>query len=72
MKFTYTADDGTTFETAEECKLYERELSQSADRGWPSEFTPDKEKEWVATWIYPFPTTHPTTHSRDNLGPSAP
>ena len=50
MKFTYTADDGTTFETVEECKMYERELSESANRGWPSEFTPDKEKEWVATY----------------------
>ena len=50
MKLTYTADDGTTFETAEECKLYEKELSKSADRGWPTEVTPDKEKEWVATY----------------------
>tara|TARA_B100001063_G_C16438240_1_gene392241 strand:+ start:182 stop:622 length:441 start_codon:yes stop_codon:yes gene_type:complete len=50
MKFTYTADDGTTFDTADECNLYEKELSKTAARGWPSEVTPDKEKEWVATY----------------------
>ena len=37
-------------DTADECKLYEKELSKSAARGWPSEVTPDKEKEWVATY----------------------
>ena len=50
MKFTYTADDGTTFDTADECKQYEAGLRKSEERGWPNELVPDKENEWVETF----------------------